>query len=53
MESFVNTNPEVAAVLYWDSPGVGCNYSINHLAASISAMTTLAHSSRLQGHLTR
>lgn len=53
MESFVDANQEIGAVLYWDSPGVGCNYSINSQLASISAMTTLAHSSRLQGRLTK
>ncbi|HLX47855.1 MAG TPA: hypothetical protein VKS82_05950 [Streptosporangiaceae bacterium] len=52
MESFVAANPLVDAVLYWDSTGVGCDYSFNSESASISAMNTLAHSSRLQGHLT-
>ncbi|HEY2579237.1 MAG TPA: hypothetical protein VGI74_23265 [Streptosporangiaceae bacterium] len=52
MESFVAANPLVYAVLYWDSTGVGCDYSFNRESSSISAMNTLAHSSRLQGHLT-
>jgi hypothetical protein len=53
MLAYVNANPEIAAVLYWDSPGVACNYSINGQAASLSAMTALAHSRRMQGRLAR
>jgi hypothetical protein len=53
MQAFVSANPEIVAVLYWNSPGEGpnCNFSIDNHPASVSALATMAHSAALQGRL--
>jgi hypothetical protein len=52
MQTFLNANRQVKAIMYWDATGVGphCNYVINGNPPSIAAMRTLAHSTLLQGH---
>jgi hypothetical protein len=53
MQAFVSANPEIVAVLYWNSPGAGpnCNFSVDNHPASVSALATMAHSTALQGRL--
>jgi hypothetical protein len=54
MESFVASNPEIAAVMYWDEDGlvtngVACDYIVNNNPASVSALAAMGHSAALQG----
>jgi hypothetical protein len=53
MQAFVAANPEIVAVLYWNSSGAGphCSFSVNAHPASVSALATMAHSAALQGRL--
>jgi hypothetical protein len=53
MQAFVAANPEIVAVLYWNSRGIGphCTFSVNDHPASVSALATMAHSDALQGRL--
>jgi beta-mannanase len=53
MQAFVAANPEIVAVLYWNSPGASprCNFSVDTHPASVSALATMAHSAGLQGRL--
>ena len=51
MQAFVTANREIAAALYWNSPGQGlhCDFSVNAHPGSVSALATMAHSAALQG----
>lgn len=51
MQAFVTANREVAAVLYWNSAGVGphCDFSIDSQPASIAALAAMGRSPLLQG----
>ncbi len=53
MQAFVAANPEIVAVLYWNSHGARprCSFSVNAHPASVSALATMAHSAALQGRL--
>jgi hypothetical protein len=53
MQAFVAANPEIVAVLYWNSHGAGphCTFSVNAHPASVSALAEMAHSAALQGRL--
>jgi hypothetical protein len=53
MQAFITANPEIAAVLYWDSPGhhTHCNFTINANPASVAAMARIGRSRALQGHV--
>jgi len=53
MQAFVAANPEIVAVLYWNSRGAGehCNFIVDTHPASVSALATMAHSAALQGRL--
>jgi hypothetical protein len=53
MQAFVAANPEIVAVLYWNSPGKepNCNFSVNAHPASVTALATMARSAALQGRL--
>ncbi len=51
MQSYVTSNREIAAALYWDSSGPTCDYVLANPAA-LSAMATMAQSGALQGHVT-
>jgi hypothetical protein len=53
MQAFVAANPEIVAVLYWNSRGAGahCSFSVDTHPASVSALATMAHSAALQGRL--
>jgi hypothetical protein len=49
MQSYVQSTPEIAAALYWDSQVPPCNYIINNSPSSLAALTTMAHSPAMQG----
>jgi hypothetical protein len=51
MESFVAANPEIAAVMYWNSNGKRCQYSVNGNPTAIAALAAMGHSSALQGRV--
>jgi hypothetical protein len=53
MQAFIAANPEIAAVLYWDSPGhhTHSNFTINANPASVAAMARIGRSRALQGHV--
>jgi hypothetical protein len=51
MQDFVAANPEIAAVMYWDSGGTGCNYSVNSSSSSVAALAAMARSRALAGHV--
>jgi hypothetical protein len=53
MQAFIAANPEIAAVLYWNSPSrhPDCNFAINAHPGSVAAMVRIARSRALQGHL--
>jgi hypothetical protein len=50
MQKFVQTNREIAAVSYWDSPGTHCSYVVNNNDAALRAMNDMARSATFQGH---
>jgi hypothetical protein len=49
MQAFVQANPEITAALYWDGQVPPCNYIINNLPGSLSALAGLARSPLMQG----
>jgi hypothetical protein len=49
MQSFVAANPAIHAALYWNSSVQQCNYILNNSPTSLSALTSLAQSSLMQG----
>ncbi|HEY2443283.1 MAG TPA: hypothetical protein VGI31_09135 [Streptosporangiaceae bacterium] len=53
MQSFVESNPEIAAAMYWNSHGRGngCDYSLNDRASALSALAAMGHARSLQGHV--
>jgi hypothetical protein len=53
MRTYVTANPEIAAVLYWNSHGQhnGCDYSLDNHPAAIAALAAMGHSAGLQGRL--
>jgi hypothetical protein len=51
MQSYVASNPEIAAAMYWDDNGHTCNYSLGHTPAALAALATMGHSRALQGHI--
>jgi len=52
MQAYVAANPEIVAVLYWNSQGgPHCDFSVDTYPASVSALATMAHSAALQGRL--
>jgi hypothetical protein len=51
MDSLVSNTPEIAAALYWDSPGIGCSYSLS--GSRLSALSAMGHSGPLQGRIIR
>ena len=52
MQAFITSNHEIGAVMYWDSGGHNCNFSVNHNPTSIAALAAMGHSAALQGHVT-
>ena len=52
MQAFIAGNREIGAVMYWDSGGHNCNFSVNHSPTSITALAAMGHSAALQGRLT-
>lgn len=53
MQEYVTSNPEIAAALYWNSfrPPGSCDYIINSIPDSLSALTAMAHAAGMQGHI--
>jgi hypothetical protein len=53
MEAYVAANPEIAAALYWNGrpPHGPCDYAVVGHQASMAALATMGHSTRMQGHL--
>jgi hypothetical protein len=50
MQSFVASNPEIHAAMYWN--GVArCSYSVNNYPASLAALVGMAHASLFQGQI--
>jgi hypothetical protein len=41
MQSFVQANPEIAGVLYWNSAVPPCNYTVNNSPTSLAALATM------------
>jgi hypothetical protein len=53
MQQYVQGNREIAAALYWNGHGQGngCDYIIDNVGPSLSALATMAHSAGLQGRV--
>lgn len=51
MDALVSKTPEIAAALYWDSPGIGCSYTLS--GARLGALSVMGHSGPLQGRIVR
>ena len=51
MESFVARNSLVAGAMYWDTHVGNCNYKVDGIPASISALAVMGKSPALQGHV--
>lgn len=51
MASFVARNSLVAGAMYWDTHVGNCNYKVDGIAASISALAVMGKSPALQGHV--
>jgi hypothetical protein len=49
MQAFVDTNPLIAAALYWDSEEPHCNYEINNSSSSLAALASMGHAPDMQG----
>jgi len=49
MQAFVDTNPLIAAALYWDSAVPHCNYEINNSSSSLAALASMGHAPDMQG----
>jgi len=50
MQSFVASNPEIHAAMYWN--GVArCSYSVNNYPASLAALAGMAHAPLFQGQI--
>src|SRR5262249_34433603 len=50
MQPYIAANRTIIGALYWNGTGQYCSYRVNSNPASVTAMTTLGHSSALQGH---
>lgn len=51
MQAFVSANREIAAALYWDSPGNRCSYTLS--GAPLAALAAMGRSAALDGHVAR
>jgi hypothetical protein len=51
MQSFVAANTGIAGAMYWDTHVGNCNYKVDGIAGSISALKTMGQSAALQGHV--
>ena len=51
MESFVARHSLVAGAMYWDTHVGNCDYKVDGIPASISALGAMGKSSALQGHV--
>ena len=50
MQSFVQSNPQIGAALYWDSQVPPCNYILNNSPSSLAALATMGR--YFQGQVT-
>jgi len=51
MGPYVNNEPSIAAVSYWDINAGKCDYQVNGNPASVSQLTTLGQTPTMQGHI--
>jgi hypothetical protein len=49
MQAYVTSNRDIAAALYWDDGGGGCNYRVDGHPASLAAMAALGRAASMQG----
>jgi hypothetical protein len=49
MQAYLTGNRNIAAALYWDDGGAGCNYRVDGNPASLAALAALGHSAVMQG----
>ena len=49
MQSFVQSNPQIGAALYWDSQVPPCNYILNNSPSSLAALASMGHAASMQG----
>jgi len=51
MQAFVAANREIVGAMYWDSLGNRCSYTVDGNPAAVAALTTMGHSTALQGRV--
>jgi hypothetical protein len=51
MQAFVAANREIVGAMYWDSVGNRCSYIVDGNPAAVAALTTMGHSTALQGRV--
>jgi hypothetical protein len=51
MQSYVAGNSVIAGAMYWDTHVGNCNYKVDGISASISALAAMGQSAALQGHV--
>jgi hypothetical protein len=51
MQSYVAANSSIAGAMYWDTHLGNCNYKVDGISASISALAAMGKSAALQGHV--
>jgi hypothetical protein len=49
MQAYLSSNRDIAAALYWDDGGGGCNYRVDGHPASLAAMASLGRAAVMQG----
>jgi hypothetical protein len=51
MQAFVTANHEIAAALYWNSPGIGCSYTLT--SPALVALAAMGRSAALSAYVAR
>ena len=51
MQAFIAANREIVGAMYWDSLGNRCSYIVDGNPAAVAALTTMGHSTALQGRV--
>jgi hypothetical protein len=51
MQSYVASNSAIVGAMYWDTHVGNCNYKVDGITASISALGAMGQSAALQGHV--
>jgi len=49
MQSFVQSNPQIGAALYWDSQVPPCNYIVDNSSSSLAALASMGHAPSMHG----